>query len=134
MIANLMALSAADEWNLETLMISSPKDFSQLWNPDEPDQFLWVDDAFGATQYDSSRVAEWNYQLPKLKAAIKAKARVVFTSRDYIFTAAKRDLKIGAFELFDDSRVVIQVEKLTTIERQMILYSHLKTGAQKWFG
>lgn len=130
MIANLMALSAADEWDLETLMIASPDDFSRLWNPDDPGQFLWVDDAFGATQYDSNRVVDWNQQLPKLKAAIRAGARVVFTSRDYIFAAAKRDLKIGSFELFDDSRVVIQVEKLTEIERQMILYSHLKSGSQ----
>jgi hypothetical protein len=130
MIANLMALSAADEWKLQTLMISSPADFSKLWNPDDPGQFLWVDDAFGATQYDANRSSEWNQLLPKLKAAIKSGARVVFTSRNYIFTAAKRDLKISAFELFDDSRVVIQVEKLTDIERQMILYGHLKAGSQ----
>lgn len=130
MIANLMALSTADEWNLQTLMVSSPADFSKLWNPDDPGQFLWVDDAFGATQYDANRVNEWNQLLPKLKAAIKSGARVVFTSRDYIFSAAKRDLKISAFELFDDSRVVIQVEKLTDVERQMILYGHLKAGSQ----
>lgn len=130
MIANLMALSAADEWNLQTLMVSCPGDFSKLWNPDDPGQFLWVDDAFGATQYDANRVNEWNQLLPKLRAAIKSGARVVFTSRDYIFSAAKRDLKISAFELFDDSRVVIQVENLTDSERQMILYGHLKTGSQ----
>lgn len=129
-IANLMAISAADEWNIETLMISGPSDFSALWNPDDPGQFLWVDDAFGSTQYDANRVSEWNQQLPKLKAAIRAGARVVFTSRDYIFTAAKRDLKLSSFELFNDSRVVIQVEELTLVERQMILYNHLKSGAQ----
>lgn len=130
MIANLMALSAADEWDLQTLMITGPSDFSNLWNPNDPGQFLWVDDAFGATQYNANRVNEWNQLLPKLKAAIKSGARVVFTSRDYIFQAAKRDLKIGAFELFDDSRVVIHVEKLSDSERQMILYGHLKSGSQ----
>lgn len=130
MIANLMALSAADEWNLETLMICSPTDFSKYWNPDDPGQFLWVDDAFGATQYDANRVHEWNQLFPKLKAAIKSGARVVFTSRDYIFKAAKQDLKLSAFDKFDDSNVVIQVEKLTDSERQMILYNHLKTGSQ----
>jgi len=130
MIANLMALSAADEWDLQTIMITGPSDFSKFWNPNDPGQFLWVDDAFGATQYDANRVNEWNQLLPKLKAAIKAGARVVFTSRDYIFHAAKRDLKIGAFELFDDSRVVIHVENLSESERQMILYGHLKSGSQ----
>jgi len=130
MIANLMALSAADEWGIETIMISSPGDFSKFWDPDDPGQFLWVDDAFGVTQYDANRVREWNQLLPKLKAAIRTGARVVFTSRDYIFAAARRDLKTCAFELFDDSRVLIRVEELANSERQMILYSHLKSGSQ----
>lgn len=130
MISNLMALSAADEWGLQTIMVSSPADFTKHWNPEDPGQFLWVDDAFGATQYDASRAGEWNLNLTKLKAAIKAGARVVFTSRDYIFAAAKRDLKLSAFELFDDSRVLIRVEELTQAEREMILYNHLKAGSQ----
>lgn len=130
MIANLMALSAADEWGLQTLMLDGPEDFTRLWNPDDPGQFLWVDDAFGATQYDPLRVREWNQRLNKLKTAIHKGARVVFTSRDYVFRHAKNDLKVSAFELFDDSRVTIEVEGLTPLERQLILYNHLKCGAQ----
>lgn len=130
MIANLLALSAADEWDLQTLMLAGPEEFSQYWNPDDPGQFLWVDDAFGANQYDSGRVCEWNHRLPKLKTAIRNGARVVFTSRDYIFNSAKDDLKISSFELFDDSRVIIEVEGISEAERQMILYNHLKCGKQ----
>ena len=129
-IANLMALSAADEWKLQTLIISTPSDFTRLWDPNDPGQFLWVDDAFGATQYEAGRSSEWNAVLVKLKAAIKSGARVVFTSRDYIFAAAKNDLKLSSFELFDDSRVLIKVEELTSSEREMILYNHLKAGSQ----
>ncbi|MES2985311.1 MAG: restriction endonuclease [Pseudomonadota bacterium] len=130
MIANLMALSAADEWDMQTLILSAPEDLTKLWNPQEPKQFLWVDDAFGATQYDSNRVKEWNQRLPSLKAAIKQGARVIFTSRDYIFKYAKEELKISGFELFDDSRVIIEVEKLSESERQQILYNHVKLGNQ----
>ena len=130
MIANLLALSAADEWNLQTLILSGPEDFTRLWDPDDPGQFLWVDDAFGAAQYDPIRVREWNQRLPMLKTAIHKGARVVFTSRDYIFKAAKSDLKISSFELFEDSRVTIRVENLAELERQMILYNHLKCGKQ----
>jgi len=130
MIANLMAISAADEWELQTLMLSGPAEFARQWNPDDPGQFLWVDDAFGATQYDPERVREWNQLLPKLKSAIHNGARAVFTSRDYIFNSAKSDLKMSSFELFEDSRVVIRVEQLSMAERQMILYNHLKCGSQ----
>jgi hypothetical protein len=108
MIANLMALSAADEWGIETIMISSPGDFSKLWDPDDPGQFLWVDDAFGVTQYDANRVSEWNQLLPKIKAAIRTGARVVFTSRDYIFAAAKQDLKTGDFQEWCHSLAAFQ--------------------------
>ena len=130
MIANLMALSAADEWDLQTVILSSPEDLTRLWNPEDPKQFLWVDDAFGATQYDNNRVSEWNQRLPLLKAAIKHGARVIFTSRDYIFKYAKEELKTQGFELFDDSRVVIEVEKLSEGEKQHILYNHIKLGNQ----
>ena len=105
---------------------------TRLWNPDDPGQFFWVDDAFGSTQYDPGRAREWNHRLPLLKTAIGKGARslAVFTSRDYIFRAAMNDLKTSSFELFQDSRVTIQVELLTKFERQQILYNHLKCGKQ----
>ena len=130
MIANLLALSAADEWELQTLLLTCPEDLTRLWNPDDPGQFFLVDDAFGSTQYDPGRAREWNHRLPLLKTAIGKGARAVFTSRDYIFRAAMNDLKTSSFELFQDSRVTIQVELLTKFERQQILYNHLKCGKQ----
>ena len=129
-IANLLALAAADEWGLQTLILSGPEDLSHLFNPDDPGQFLWVDDAFGTTQYDPMRVQEWNQRLPILRAAINKGARVVFTSRDYIFNAAKNDLKSRFIDLFGDNLIIIKVEELSENERQMILYNHLKCGDQ----
>jgi hypothetical protein len=131
MIANLLALSAADEWDLQTIMLSSPEEFSHYWNPDDPGQFLWVDDAFGANQYDRNRVREWNQRFQKLKTAIHKGARVVFTSRDYIYNSAKNDIKISSFDLINNSQVVINVEVISEEERQMIIYNHLKNGKQK---
>ena len=130
MIANLLALSAADEWELQTLMLSDPHDLNQRWDPDDPGQFFWVDDAFGSTQYDPRRAREWSQRLPLLKAAIGKGARAVFTSRDYIYRSALNELKTSAFELFDDSRIVIELEQLTEQEKQQILYNHLKCGKQ----
>lgn len=130
MIANLLALSAADEWGLQTLILSSPEDLDRQWNPDDPGQFFWVDDAFGSNHCDFNRVQEWNQRLPKLKAAIHKGARVIFTSRSYIFRAAQSRLNTNKFELFKDSRVTIEVEKLSESEKAMILYNHLKLGKQ----
>ena len=130
MIANLLALSAADEWELQTLILADPQGLELRWDPDDPGQFFWVDDAFGSTQYDPRRAREWTQRLPLLKAAIGRGARAIFTSRDYIYRAAQNELKTSAFELFDDNRVVIELERLTDQEKQQILYNHLKCGKQ----
>ena len=130
MIANLLALSAFDEKKLQTIKISRPEALESYYNPDDPGQFLWVDDAFGVTQYDPNRAQEWNHNLPLLKTAIDGGALLVFTSRDYIFNAARNYLKDSFIELFEDKQIVIKVEELTENERQMILYNHLKCGDQ----
>ena len=130
MIAKLLALSAADEWNLQTIMLSGPEGLNYHFNPDDPGQFLLVDDAFGATQFDSIRAQEWNQRIQLLYAAINQGARVVFTSRDYIFNDAKGYLKGRLLEFFEDNEIIIQVEDLSENERQMILYNHLKFGTQ----
>jgi hypothetical protein len=57
-------------------------------------------------------------------------AKIVMTSRDYIYKRARRDLKEGAFPLFNESQVVIDVHDLSAQERQQILYNHLKLGSQ----
>jgi hypothetical protein len=52
------------------------------------------------------------------------------TSRDYIYNRARHDLKESAFPLLSESQVVIDVHDLSTLERQQILYNHLKLGKQ----
>ncbi len=54
----------------------------------------------------------------------------VFTSRDYIYRAALDDLKEEAFPLLREAKVVIEVQKLSRLEREQILYNHLKLGKQ----
>lgn len=98
-IAASLAMGAIDEWGCATLQIKSPQEFTSHWNPNEPKQFFWVDDAFGATQYQSENADEWNKIFPLMDSAIKKGARVIFTSRDYIFKAALQDLKAYAFPL-----------------------------------
>lgn len=57
-------------------------------------------------------------------------AKIVMTSRDYIYSRARQDLKVSAFPLMGESQVVIDVHELSVPERQQILYNHLKLGKQ----
>ena len=116
--------------DVSTMKLETALQISHRWNPEEPSQFFWVDDAFGVLQYELSPVLDWNRVFPKVKAMINAGARIVLTSRDYIYNRAKQNLKESAFPLMHESQVVINVRDITIEERKQILYNHIKLGEQ----
>lgn len=130
MIAATLALGAIDVWNCQAMKLTEPRDFQTHWNPNERRQFLWFDDAFGATQYQRDMVLSWNHLFPHMAAAIHAGIRIVFTSRDYIFKAALNDIKTSAFPLLKESQVIINVQELHPSEKQQMVYNHMKLGDQ----
>lgn len=129
-IASLLAMSSADQWGASVVKLATPKSVVDRWNPHEKSQLFWIDDAFGVTQYESGLVSGWNHILNEVKTILRQGNRVVMTSRDYIYNRARRELKEGAFPLFQESQVVIDVHDLTVDERRQILYNHLKLGRQ----
>jgi hypothetical protein len=129
-IAAALALGAIDEWGCSTLKIRDANDFVTHSNPNEPKQFFWVDDAFGATQLDWQATVDWNSAFAHIRGAIRRGARFVFTSRDYIYRNARNFLKESALPMLNESQVVIRVEQLTKDEREQILYNHVRLGTQ----
>jgi hypothetical protein len=92
-----LSVAAVDNYNSLTLMPRTPEELDHRWNPDLKNQFIWVDDAFGTTQYRQDLSDEWNRRFPLIAAAIRRGSRFLLTSRTYIFERAKRDLKLSAF-------------------------------------
>lgn len=129
-IASMLAMAAADKWKSSVLKLEDPVKVVEHWNVDEPTQFFWVDDAFGVTQYESALVHSWNHVLPQIRTMLRKGAKIVMTSRDYIYNRARQELKDGAFPLLNESQVVIDVHDLSDAEKQQILYNHLKLGKQ----
>jgi hypothetical protein len=129
-IASMLAMAAADKWGSSVLKLNDPAKVEERWNPEESSQFFWVDDAFGIMQYEPSLAHSWNHILPQVRTMLRQGAKIVLTSRDYIYKRARHDLKEGAFPLFNESQVVIDVHDLSTQEKQQILYNHLKLGSQ----
>jgi energy-coupling factor transporter ATP-binding protein EcfA2 len=129
-IASMLAMASADQWGASVMKLDHPKSVVDHWNPHEKSQFFWIDDAFGVTQYESGLVMGWNHVLPQMKTLLRQGCRVVMTSRDYIYNRARQELKEGAFPLFHESQVFIDVHDLSADERRQILYNHLKLGAQ----
>ena len=129
-IASLLAMAALDQWNTSTLKLDDPGKVAEHWNPDEPSQFFWLDDAFGVTQYEDFLVHRWNHILPQIRPMLRKGSKIVMTSRDYIYNRARKDLKESAFPLLKESQVVIDVQDLTAGEKRQILYNHIRLGKQ----
>lgn len=129
-IASLLAMAALDQWNASMLKLDDPSKVVERWNPEEPSQFFWLDDAFGVTQYEAFLVHGWNHILPQIKTMLRKGAKIVMTSRDYIYNRARNELKEGAFPLLKESQVVIDVHDLPEDEKRQILYNHIKLGKQ----
>ena len=129
-IASLLAMAALDQWDASTLKLDDPGKVAEHWNPEEPSQFFWLDDAFGVTQYEDFLARRWNHILPQIQTMLRKGAKIVMTSRDYIYNRARKDLKQSAFPLLEESQVVIDVHDLSVDEKRQILYNHLKLGKQ----
>ena len=129
-IASMLAMAAADKWKSPVIKLADPAKVVERWNVEEPAQFFWIDDAFGVTQYESPLVHGWNHCLVQVRTMLRRGAKIVMTSRDYIYNRARHDLKESTFPLLSESKVVIDVHDLTELERQQILYNHLKLGKQ----
>lgn len=130
-IAAALSLGALDKWGCSIIKIRDPNEFVKHSNPYEQKQFFWLDDCFGITQLDGPKVSLWNGVFPHLQAAIRRGARVLFTSRDYIYRSALQYLKVHSFPLINESQVVINIEKITIEEREQILYNHIRLGTQQ---
>ena len=87
-IASLLAMAALDQWDSSILKPRKPHEVFDHWNPDEPSQFFWLDDAFGMLQYDYSSVQDWNHILSDLPAMLRTGAKIVMTLRDYILSTS----------------------------------------------
>lgn len=129
-ISRSLALFSVDEWKCGVIKIEHPSEFKQLWNPKDPKQLFWVDDAFGVTQYHADYVELWNHYFVSIAGAITNGAKVIFTSRDYIYSRAEEDLKKSAFPVISESQVIIKVKELKIEEKEEILYNHIKLGDQ----
>jgi len=129
-ISQSLALFAVDEWKCGVIKIENPMEFKKHWNPHDPKQLFWVDDAFGITQYHAEYVGLWNHYFASIHGAIKNGAKVIFTSRDYIYSRAEEDIKKSAFPVISESQVIIKVKELKIEEKEQILYNHIKLGDQ----
>jgi hypothetical protein len=124
-----LALGASDIWKCRTIKSTSPEHLQSHLDA-SGGQFFWIDDAWGTTQYQRERTESWNQVFPLIQGAMRRGTRFLFTSRDYIWQSARKDLKLQALPVLMKSQVIINVQELTVEEKARILYNHIKLGDQ----
>ncbi|RRR77823.1 hypothetical protein [Streptomyces sp. RP5T] len=129
-IAATLAMTALDAWGCLPVNAHDADGLVRHWNPDEPNQFFWIDDAFGAVRHEQQLTDSWSRHMRHVMTAVHSGAKVVLTSRDYIYRDARPYLKEYAYPLRHEQRVVVDVARLSPQERQQILYNHMKLGDQ----
>jgi hypothetical protein len=129
-IAAILATTAAEEAGHQCYKSDGPEGLLEAWNPEQPGAFFWIDDAFGPNQPRQDFIDRWISIMPKVQAAIAGGNRFVLTSRRHIYEAAKPKLGSRNHPLFRDGQAIVNVGRLTLLERKQILYNHIKAGNQ----
>ncbi|WP_344836083.1 hypothetical protein [Kribbella ginsengisoli] len=129
-IAAMRCMTALDNWQCDVMRVDGPEDMLAHWNPDDPRQMFWIDDAFGSIRHDPYLTDRWARRMSEVMTAVGHGARVLMTSRDYIYRDARPRLKVYAYPRLQEQQVVIDVTKLSAAEKQQMLYNHLKAGDQ----
>ncbi|MDI1455600.1 hypothetical protein NHG22_17500 [Streptomyces sp. ATE26] len=129
-IAETLAMTALDRWGCLPVQAHDADGFERHWNPLEPDQFFWIDDAFGSVRHERHLTDNWVRRMQKVMVAVRSGAKVVLTSRDYIYRDARRYLREYAYPLLNEQQVVVDATQISPEERRQIVYNHIKLGDQ----
>lgn len=129
-IAAMLCMTALDNWQCDVMRVDGPDELLAHWNPDDPRQMFWVDDAFGSIRHEPHLTHAWARRMPEVMAAVSHGARVLMTSRDYIYREARPRMKEYAFPRLREQQVVIDITALSVSEKEQMLYNHLKAGDQ----
>ena len=129
-IAAMLCMTALDNWQCDVMRVDGPDDLLAHWNPDDPRQMFWVDDAFGSIRHEPHLTDAWVRRMPEVMAAVGHGARVLMTSRDYIYRDARPRMKEYSFPRLREQQVVIDITDLSGSEKEQMLYNHLKAGDQ----
>ena len=127
-IAWMIALTqVASGW--EAYVCDTPEDFFRAL-PGETSKIFIADDAFGRTEYDPARGANWEAQLHRVFARLGNSHWLIWTSRRHILERARKrlDLQGGASAFPQPGEVVVDASRLTVQEKALMLYRHSRNS------
>lgn len=125
-IAWMVALAQLSQgW--EAFLCQSPGDFFRIYKESRSQIFV-ADDAFGRTEYDPASTMLWEKDLRYVIPRLDQRHWLILTSRRHLLERARQqmDLQAAAQEFPSPGAILIDAEKLTIVEKALILYRHTR--------
>ncbi|MCP6718628.1 MAG: hypothetical protein KJI71_00165 [Patescibacteria group bacterium] len=108
--------------------INKPVEFFRCFNQKKK-EILVCDDVFGQNQYIPEISNEWVKDLPSILKLIDNNHQLVWTSRSSILMEALEKTKLEEQKaIIEPSSVIVEVGKLTKLEKAHILYNHIRAS------
>jgi hypothetical protein len=115
--------------NWEAVDCDGPDEFFDCYKP-ERKQILVADDAFGTTEYETTRGSSWGRQMHKILPKLDGKHWLIWTSRMHILQKALHEMslqgKAGNFPR--PGEVVVNASNIERDEKALILYRHARAA------
>jgi hypothetical protein len=123
--AALALMYAAD--GFEIVDVRDPSQIFKVYNQDCPQLFV-ADDAVGSISFSPSLTDQWSRDLPGILKKLNAKHLLIWTARRYVLEEAICESRLGeAIRDFPGaSEVLVEVGKLSSLQKAEILYNHAK--------
>ena len=124
------ALSAAfSTLGFEIYELRNQRDFYDAFTPKSKQLFI-CDDVFGDIALNASLRDDWTRGFAKLLGSLGTTRKLVWTAREYILKEALESsrLKEEYPNILKKDTVTIAVDRLSRLEKAMILYNHAKDG------
>lgn len=107
--------------------LRTQKDFHDVYRREAKQLFI-CDDVFGDISLRGSLRDDWSRGLIRLLGSLDKDHKLVWTAREYILqeAIASSKLKEERSSLVTSDKVTVSVDKLSRLEKAMILYNHAK--------
>jgi hypothetical protein len=124
----MAAVQLTQKW--EAIDCDFPNEFFKNYS-EEREQIFVADDAFGTTEYDTSRGPEWGRQLHKVLPKLNKTHWLIWTTRTHILRKALEEMPLQgrAAKFPKPAEVTVNAAAFTREERALILYRHAKAAS-----
>jgi hypothetical protein len=123
----IAAVQLTQKW--EAIDCDGPDDLFEAYSSSKKQLFV-ADDAFGTTEYETTRGSNWGRNLHKILPKLNSTHRLVLTSRMHILKKALQEMSLqGRAATFPKpAEVIVNASRIDRKERALILYRHARAA------